>query len=183
MAENICKCRYCKADILKDTAYSVIKGQYYCNETHYLSALEKKKATSTKHSYKSAKGTDRRDYSDFIQDIYIRYGWNKNKINWQIIFSQTNNLLKSNPNWSYETIKYILWYEEEILGKQLITKESNWSPLSLVDYYALEAELYWQECQEISEATNNFDFDKDVVIRKTKNSSHKKFKEIDINGI
>ena len=74
------KCKYCGKEIDKESAYNPKKGFYYCNENHYLSHLEKQKNTS-KHSYKSAEGTDRRDYSDYIQNIYIRYGWNKNKIN------------------------------------------------------------------------------------------------------
>ena len=135
------KCKHCGKLIDRESAYSIKKGQYYCNENHYLSALEKKKNTS-KHSYKSVEGSDRRAYTDAIQDLYVnRYGWNKNKISWQILMNQTNNLLKANPSWTYETILYIIWYMQEILGLNLICAESHWSPLSLVDFYALEAEL------------------------------------------
>ena len=74
------KCKYCGKDIDREIAYSIKKGQYYCNENHYLSALEKKQ-NQTKHSYKSVEGSDRRAYTDAIQDLYVnRYGWNKNKI-------------------------------------------------------------------------------------------------------
>ena len=166
------KCKYCSKIIDKEIAYSPKKGQYYCTENHYLSALEKKK-NNTKHSYKSAEGTDRRAYSDAIQDLYVnKYGWNKKKINWQIIFSMTNNLLKNNPTWTYETILYIIWYEQEILGLNLICRESNWSPLSLVDYYALEAELYFNECQKVAESVNNYTNDV-ITITKTKNQKIK----------
>lgn len=163
MSEVICK--YCGKKIPKETAYSVKKGQYYCNENHYLSALEKRKTTS-KHSYKSAEGTDRREYSDFLQDLYVnKYGWNKKNINWQIIFSNTNNLLKANPNWTYETIKYIIWYMQEILGLNLICAESHYSPLSLVDYYALEAELYYNECQKVSNSADNYTDDTITIVK------------------
>ena len=168
----IVKCKYCSKEIERETAYSVKKGQYYCCENHYLSALEKRKTTS-KHSYKSAEGTERRNYSDTIQKLYVdMYGWNKKKINWQIIFSQTNKLLKVNPNWTYDTILYIIWYMQEILGLNLICKESNWSPLSLVDYYALEAELYFNECQKVTESANNYT-DDIITITKTKNQKIK----------
>ena len=163
MSEVICK--YCGKKIPKETAYNVKKGQYYCNENHYLSALEKRKTTS-KHSYKSAEGTDRREYSDFLQDLYVnKYGWNKKNINWQIIFSNTNNLLKANPNWTYETIKYIIWYMQEILGLNLICAESHYSPLSLVDYYALEAELYYNECQKVSNSADNYTDDTITIVK------------------
>lgn len=159
------KCRYCGKDIDKETAYSVKKGQYYCNENHYLSSLEKKKNT-TKHSYKSVEGSDRRDYSDFIQDLYVnKYGWNKKKLNWQVIFSQTNNLLKANPTWTYETIKYIIWYMQEILELNLISAESHWSPLSLVDYYALDAEIYYNECEKVSQSAENYSDDTIVIVK------------------
>lgn len=174
MKKDKCICKYCSKEIDKEIAYSPKKGQYYCTENHYLSALEKKK-NNTKHSYKSAEGTDRRAYSDAIQDLYVnKYGWDKKKINWQIIFSMTNNLLKNNPTWTYETILYIIWYMQEILGLNLICRESNWSPLSLVDYYALEAEQYYQECSEVEQSITDYNFeDKDIIIKGTKNKKIK----------
>ena len=103
------KCRYCKKEIPKESAYSIKAGQYYCNENHYLSAIEKQ-SNKTKHSYKSVEGSDRRAFTDAIQDLYVnRYGWNKQKINWQILMRQTTNLLNANPSWTYETILYIIW--------------------------------------------------------------------------
>jgi len=168
-----CKCRYCKKEIDKDTAYSPKSGMYYCNENHYLSSLEKKKNT-TKHSYKSAEGTDRRAFTDAIQDLYVNtYGWNKKAIKWQILMSQCSNLLKSNPTWSYDTILYVIWYMQEILEMNLINKESNWSPLSLVDYYAQEAEQFYNECTAIQESTKDYNDDKQIIIKSNKNKKLK----------
>lgn len=161
----IVKCRHCGKEIDKETAYSVKKGQYYCDENHYLSSLEKKK-NNTKHSYKSAEGTDRRVYTDAIQDLYVRkYGWNKKKINWQIIMSQSNKILKDNPTWTYDTILYIIWYMQEILGLNLISAESHWSPLALVDYYALDAEIYYNECEKVSQSAENYSDDTIVIVK------------------
>lgn len=177
---NIVKCRYCKKEIDKEFAYKPAdsKNLYYCCENHYLSTIEKKKNT-TKHSYKSIEGTDRRHYTDTLQDLYVnQYGWNKKKINWQIIMSQTNNLLKANPNWTYDTIIYIIWYMQEILGLNLICKESNWSPLSLVDYYALEAEQYYQECSEIEQSIENYEFQDNSIIIKATNNQKNKYKPL-----
>ena len=161
---NICTCKYCKNKIDKNTAYSVVKGQYYCNEEHYLSFLDKKN-NNTKHSFKSPKGTERREYTDFILNLYKEQGFDKNFPRWQILMAQTNSLLKNNPNWTYETIKYILWYMKEILGIILITKESNWSPLSLVDYYALDAEIYYNECEKVSQSAENYSDDTIVIVK------------------
>lgn len=159
------KCKYCGKDIDKETAYSVKKGQYYCNENHYLSAIEKRNNKS-KHSYKSVEGSDRRAFTDAIQDLYVnKYGWNKEKINWQILMNMVNNLLKANPTWTYETILYIIWYEQEILGLNLICAESHWSPLSLVDYYALDAEIYYNECEKVSQSAENYSDDTIVIVK------------------
>ena len=175
------KCRYCKKEIDKNTAYSPVSGMYYCNENHYLSALEKKKNTS-KHSYKSADGTDRRAFTDAIQDLYVnQYGWDKKKINWQILMSQCNSLLKNNPSWTYDTILYIIWYEQEILGLNLICKDSHWSPFSLVDYYALDAEMYYNECSEIQKSVENYNFDEDNIVIKKKNNIKVKYKPLEFD--
>lgn len=159
------KCRYCGKLISKETAYSIKKGQYFCNENHYLSSLEKKK-NKTNHSYKSAEGSDRRIFTDAIQDLYVnKYGWNKKKINWQILMSQCSKILKDNPTWTYDTILYIIWYMQEILELNLISAESHWSPLSLVDFYALDAELYYNECEKVSKSANNYSDDTVVIIK------------------
>ena len=180
---GMCKCRYCKKEISKDTAYSPKSGMYYCNENHYLSSLEKKK-NATKHSYKSAEGTDRRAFTDAIQDLYVNvYGWNKNKIRWQILMSQCSNLLKANPTWTYDTILYVIWYMQEILEMNLINKESNWSPLSLVDYYAQEAEQFYNECSAIQKSAENYDFEDKQVIIKSNKSKNLKYKSINMEDL
>ena len=183
MAIGMVKCRYCKKEINKNTAYSPRSGMYYCNENHYLSAIEKKKNT-TKHSYKSAEGTDRRAYTDAIQDLYVNmYGWNKKAIKWQILMSQTSNLLKANPTWTYDTILYIIWYMQEILELTLISKESNWSPLSLVDYYALEAEQFYNECCEIQKSVENYAIEEKNIIIKSKGNKKVKYKPINMEDL
>ena len=179
---NKCICRYCKKEISKDTAYNPKSGMYYCNENHYLSSLEKKKNT-TKHSYKSAEGTDRRAFTDAIQDLYVNvYGWNKKVIKWQILMSQTSNLLKANPTWTYDTILYIIWYMQEILEMNLINKESNWSPLSLVDYYAQEAEQFYNECTAIQKSVENYNEENQIIIKSNK-SKKLKYKPISMEDL
>ena len=178
---NICICKYCKNKIDKNTAYSVAKGQYYCNEEHYLSFLDKKN-NNTKHSFKSPKGTERREYTDFILNLYKEQGFDKSFPRWQILMAQTNSLLKNNPNWTFETIKYILWYMKEILGIILITKESNWSPLSLVDYYAQEAEQFYNECTAIQKSVENYNEENQIIIKSNK-SKKLKYKPINMEDL
>lgn len=183
MAQKSVICKYCNKEINRDTAYNPKKGQYYCSENHYLSLIEKRKAKGN-HSFKSAEGTDRRAFTDAIQDLYVnRYGWDKRKINWQILMSMSKTLLENNPTWTYETILYIIWYEQEILGLNLICKESHWNPLSLVDYYALEAELYYNECNEIQKSVENYNFDENIVVAKTSKNKKIKYKPINMEDI
>ena len=178
----IVKCRYCKKEIEKNQAYCPKSGMYYCNENHYLSSLERKKNT-TKHSYKSAEGTDRRAFTDAIQDLYVDiYGWNKKAIKWQILMSQASNLLKVNPTWTYDTILYIIWYMQEILEMNLINKESNWSPLSLVDYYAQEAEQFYNECSAIQKSAENYNEENQIIIKSNKNKKLK-YKPINMEDL
>lgn len=183
MAKDKCICKYCKNEIDKENAYSVIKGQYYCSENHYLSYLEKKK-NSKNHSYKSAKGTDRRNFTDKIQDLFVyKYGWNKKKINWQALMAQCKTILDNNPNWTYDTLLYIIWYMQDILGLNLICKESHFSPFSLIEFYALEAEQYWNECEQIQKSVENYDFDECNIVVKSSKNKKIKYKPIDMNNL
>ena len=89
----------------------------------------------------------------------------RQKINWQILMRQATNLLNANPSWTYETILYIIWYMQEILELNLISAESHWSPLSLVDFYALDAELYYNECQKVSNSADNYTDDTITIVK------------------
>lgn len=175
--DNNCICRYCRKKINKESAYSIVKGQYYCNEEHYLSHIDKKN-NNTKHSFKSPKGTERRAYTDAILNLYLQQGFDKKFPRWQILMSQTSTILKNNPSWTYDTILYILWYEQEILGLNLICEESHWSPLSLIEYYALEAEEYYNECSEIAKSVENYNFDDCNIVVKSSKSNKIKYKPL-----
>lgn len=158
--EKEVKCRCCKKDIIKSQAYKVGNQSYYCNEECYNNKQSQqiKKNTSNKIKYKPQEGTDRREFTDYLQKIFIENGWDKNKINWKLLMSQSKNILDENKNWSYYTLQYVLYYMYEVLELKLLTKESNYSPLSLLPYYALEAEEYYKETEELDEFINNFDF-------------------------
>ena len=77
---QIVKCRFCKAEIDKSTAYSPQPKMYYCDESCYEQAQDKKKTKTTQKNHKSTKGSDREQCTDFIQNIYIEQGYNKSNI-------------------------------------------------------------------------------------------------------
>ena len=72
---------------------------------------------------------------------------------------------------------------QEILEMNLINKESNWSPLSLVDYYAQEAEQFYNECTAIQESVENYNFEENQVIIKSNKSKKLKYKPINMEDL
>lgn len=181
MTEVICK--FCKAKIDRDSAYSPCPKSYYCNEEHY-------KLQENKIKYKPQKiknngePNDRRELTDYIQKIYIEHGYDKHFIPWQMLMSQVSNILKENKKWSYTTLQYILFYMYEILEINLFSEESNGSILSLVPYYGLDAERYYNQCLKIEENSENFEFTDAITIKKKKyNGENKRYKHISIDKL
>lgn len=101
-------CRNCGKEIDRNNCYKFNERSYYCNEDCYNEKFEK-----NKQKYKPAKekpvGVDnpRRLYSDYIQSVYMENGYDKKQIPWELIFSQTKNLMKEHEVWKYEGNKSV----------------------------------------------------------------------------
>lgn len=176
------KCKHCGKELTKEEAYNPSPRNYYCNKFCFDERERKRlgEGKTKKIKYKPKDdGNPRRIFTDKVQSIYINYGWDKNKINWQMICGNALNILKEHENWSYDTLTYILYYMHDILGLNLISEESNYSPLSLLPYYAIEAEEYYNQTESIKESIENFDFNEEIKI--IKNIQHKKIKHKLIN--
>ena len=174
------KCRCCGKEIDKETAYKVGKASYYCNEQCYSVTMAKRNKNKVK--YEPQESTDRRDYTDYIQKIYLDNGYDKSEIPWALIGAQTKNILSEHEIWSYATLQYILYYMYEVLELNLFTEESNGSILSLLPFYGIEAEKYFNQTKEIEKSIDEFDFnDNEIVIKKSCNGKKKKY--IDIGGL
>ena len=140
------------------------------------------KRNKNKVKYEPKENTDRRDYTDYIQKIYLDNGYDKSEIPWALIGAQTKNILSEHEIWSYATLQYILYYMYEVLELNLFTEESNGSILSLLPFYGIEAEKYFNQTKEIEKSIDEFDFiDNEIVIKK--NCGGKKKKYIDIGGL
>lgn len=183
------KCKYCGTEIDKSIAYNPNPRQYYCSKEHFNERERERlgengKGNKIKYKPKDD-GNPRRIFTDKVLSIFVdRYGWNKNKINWSMICATASNVLKEHENWSYDTLTYILFYMNDILELDLICSESNYNPLSLLPFYAKEAEDYWLQCSDIEKSIENFDFDDNsVVIKKSNGNNKKKRKEINMNEI
>ena len=174
------KCRCCGKEIDKETAYKVGKASYYCNEQCYSVTMAKRNKNKVK--YEPQESTDRRDYTDYIQKIYLDNGYDKSEIPWALIGAQTKNILSEHEIWSYATLQYILYYMYEVLELNLFTEESNGSILSLLPFYGIEAEKYFNQTKEIEKSIDEFDFnDNEIVIKKSCGGKKKKY--IDLRSL
>lgn len=170
------KCKNCGTELEKDNAYKVGKASYYCNEDCYNTKLSKQKMQ--KRKYEPKENTDRRLLTDYIQKIYLENGYDKSEINWTMICSQIKNILNDHDKWSYITIQYILYYMYEIEEVDLFAEESKGSILTLVPFYGIEAEQYYNENNEIEMAIDNFDFKENILKIKKNTNYNKKLKEL-----
>lgn len=175
------KCRCCSKEIDKETAYKVGKASYYCNEECYNKVMAKRNKAKAK--YEPIDPSDRRVYTDYIVKIYTDNGYDKSEIPWQLIGAQTKNILQEHEVWSYLTLQYILYYMYEVLELNLFSEESNGSILSLLPFYGLEAEQYYNQCTEINKQIDGFEFNDNKIVVKKSNKAKSKYKMIDIGEL
>lgn len=174
-------CRHCGKEIESDVAYKPNQSSkmYYCDEDCYIASQAK-----NKEKFKPTYGSEKRDLTDYIQLIYINSGFDKRTINWGMISKQIQNLLSNNPNWTYCTIQYILWYMNEVANMNLISEESHYNPLTLVEFYANEAENYYAEMSELDEYLSSFNFETETVkIKRNQNNFKHDSKFIDMSKV
>ena len=159
------KCRFCKTEIDKETAYKVGKASYYCNEECYKKTQEKKAKPK-----KNNNDSPMRDLTDYIQELYIKQGYEKNQINWALIGSQIKNLMEENKNWTYGGIKYTLKYM--IDNNINVFDFQSGSILNLVPFYYNEAKDFCYFISDLYDELENITDDKIEVI-KTKSKTNK----------
>ena len=176
----MCKCRFCGAEIDKNTAVVMPnkKGWYFCNKDH-LRAYEDSKVNTNKKNFKSIKGTDREKCTDLIQYIYEHeLGYNRDRIPWMVIGSQLKNMLDDNPTWNYTTIRYILDYMLNII--EFNFKEDKGTPLALVPYYFYEAQDFYKKSINVAKASEDYK-EAEVIVAKSSNNYVKKYKELPLD--
>ena len=175
------KCKYCKAEIDKTKAYNPSPKVYYCSEEHYQLYQKSKenKKSNAKSKYKQP--NEMKEYTDYIQSLYLWRGYNKQDINWNLIMKQTKNILEEYPTWKYYTISYILSYMINISKIDIFNYEQG-SILNLVPYYYQEAEKYFEESCEIVESAKNYEPPKQQTFSTT-NTFKPKYKTIDISEV
>ena len=172
------KCRFCKKEIDKNTAYSVELGRYYCSKEHKILQDNKTKYKAPKTNI-DGEPNERRMLTDYIQEQFVNQGWDKHDINWTLMTAQIKNMQKENPKLTYNWIRYCLWYLIEIKQQNLFNEEFNGSILNLVPFVFLEAYNYNKETRVIKEKIQDYkeDTERKVVIR-TKAEKRKSWEEL-----
>lgn len=174
---QIVKCRYCGKEVEKDVAYKEDgTSMYYCSLTCLNSAVQKR-LKKDKSNYKSEKGTDRRQLTDFIVEIYENKGVDSVRIPWELIGSQMKNMLNEHKDWNYSTLYYTLWYMITIEEKDVLDDNSI-SPLSLIPYYVLKAKEYYFQTKEIQDSIEKFEIEPPTIIHGTRLPQKNKYKKI-----
>lgn len=176
------KCRYCKKEIDKDTAYKPKDRLYFCSQEHYKCQCDKEKYKSPKVNT-DGKSNDRRQLTDWIQDYYVSQGYSKYNINWQLITAQIKNQIDT-YGFKYSGMLLTLKYMTEIKGMNLLDDKSN-SIVSLIPFEYNNAKNNYIEMQKIKNKINTFDFnDEEIIIKKHIDKSNKKlYNSIDMDSL
>ena len=176
------KCRYCKKEIDKDTAYKPKDRLYFCSKEHYKCQCDKEKYKSPK-THNDGSINERRLLTDYIQDYYVEQGYDKHDINWQLITAQIKNQIDE-YGFKYSGILLTLKYMVEIKEMNLLDNKSN-SIVSLVPFEYNNAKKNWIETEKIKKEIKAFDFnDEEIVIKKSIDKDNKKlYNKIDMNDL
>lgn len=171
------KCCFCHKEIDIDSAYKNSRW-YYCDETCFKNKRDKLKYKPPKE-LPDKTINPRRQLTDYIMLLYIKRGFSKYEIPWQMLMAQIKNLLTENRNFKYSSIKYTLWYMNEIENVNLFDTQSNGSVLSLVPFYHEKAKLYYETTIMLKNDIQAFNIKDDKEIKVKIAKKDKKYKEID----
>lgn len=145
------KCEYCKKTIKQEPFIVKIgkRNAKYCNETCAKNHETKKK--------------NRKNLTDYIQDLYISHGVDKSMINWTLLTSQIQNIQSEHKDWSDDKLLFVLKYMNEIEQVDLFNEQSNGSILSLLPFYYVNAKEFADKKREVMQSVKEFDFEDKVV--------------------
>lgn len=168
------KCRYCKKEIDKSLAYKPHDSArtYYCNKECYDLAQKKKepkpkiaKKPKEKDSgrYKPVIGSEKRNLTDYIVRMYEKAGFNKRYINWAILGVQIKNFVEKDK-FTYEGIRFTLWYMQNIERVKMFEVEYGNNPLCLVPSYYRKMEKYKMQLNKVRQKVKEFEFEDNVNV-------------------
>lgn len=167
-------CSLCNKKNEKENAYihkfNTTK-RYYCNENCF--KLHEKEIS------------DRLELTDWIQNYYIKCGWNKERINWNLLTAQIKNMINDNKkiNMTLSGIRYTLWYLSFIEDYYLLDDTSG-SILGLVPSNYIKAREYCLHSNKVKKEISKFELNDNIVIVKKNNKNENNLiKYIDIENL
>ena len=173
------KCLFCGKEVGSEVAIKFNNIRYVCSE-------DCKTKESNKLKYKpqpiKSDGTvnDRRILSDYIQYLYREQSYKDHQINWVLIMSVLKNMMDEHKDYTYKSIRYVLWYMKKIKQMDLFSAESN-TVLALVPFNYNEAKQFALECNKIRDSVSKFEMNDEVIVIKKKEKVVKDY--IDINDL
>ena len=110
---------------------------------------------------------NRKKLTDWIQSYYIRCGWDKNDINWNMITAQIKNIEDKDKSITDMGILYTLWFMSAVKEIYLLNNSENGSILNLVPFYYSQAQEYYNNERHLKQlyAEHEFKHESVIVIR------------------
>lgn len=128
-------CRVCKTKADKDSAICLKPKIYVCCE-------ECKEQYISKENNKANKSKDSQDRQEFI--AYLKSMCSQ-ELNYKIVGSMLKKMMKDNPSFTYNGMKYTLWYIHDVLN-------INITGVGIIPYYYDEAKRYYEKKQKMKQA-------------------------------
>jgi hypothetical protein len=113
-----------------------------------------------------AKAKARKALTDYIQNVYVSLGWNKEDINWKLLMSQVKNLEQEDKKYTSSSILYTLYFMNEVLQINMLGDYANLndSILNLVPFYFQDARAHYFKVLKVQESVKNFHKPDDVIV-------------------
>lgn len=130
---------------------------------------------------KAVKYPYRKKLTDWIQNYYIRCGWDKNDINWNMITAQIKNM-EDKYNYTDLGLLYTMWFMSSIKDIYLLNDCDNGSILNLIPFYYDSAQTYYKRDKELEKIYSEYDFKDEIrVIDKSDYVQERKKLNIDFD--
>lgn len=160
----VCGKEYNKGEGFKGGKY---KSLHFCSQDCFERYCKIKSAPKPPVNYKPQPNTDRRKYTDYIQD------WTGDNVNWAYIMKQSKDIQEEyelNFHDMFLVLKYCREYEQ-------LEWNYDWGLYQFFPKYILYMRNFQKSLKENKELAANFDFSDDTYIVNRKENQRRKWHE------
>ena len=146
-------CRVCKTKIDKDVALCLKPKIYVCCEE----CKEQYELTQKEKENKEKESQERKEFMVYLKSMCSQ------ELNYKIVGSMLKKIMKDNPLFTYNGMKYTLWYIHDVLN-------INITGVGIIPYYYDEAKRYYEKKQKMKQAIkqSNIRQDTKTICRRIK---------------